>query len=435
MRFKCSAAVFAALAPVMFAVGCSGSTPPVETVTVSNIAMAIEGSVVKLSVTATSTTIGPIPANSFSWIVNGSPYNGQVITPSVAPGNISYCVTAVGADTTGRLCDSGQVPGFAGRIREFDFARDDLPAKGLFILFSKGADTARVDVANDGTFDGISTLASKDSVSCMVDAVNTSNRVYHPIKKCVVAKAGDKIVKTVYPFTLTMPASCGVYAGRVMPFSISKAYGTTDFFSSFYPLVVFTDGTRYNYDKRSQETLPVPVAFWQDAGDAPVTESEKTTALGIINTLSSYLCGTYFRPAESGEVSDTNGVHIHVRPPGAFGEVEWKPRPHTEMGGCKAVFSTSANMLEFNGARLLHSLVHCLGFNHTANWTGIMGRLGGGGIDLIPSAEDALYILVFYRTAEFERKDGTSCSIVESHEGERELMLGLPARNAVCFPP
>ena len=422
----------------------TGVIPPpqqAETVTVTSVTLAIEGSVVKLSATATSTRIGSLQGDSrYSWIVNGSSsYTGQSIALSAPPGNISYCVTAPGADSVGRRCETGSVPGFTGRVREFDFARDDIPARGVFIRFWKGADTTTANVASNGTFSVVSKLATQDSVNCMIDAMDPSNRIYHPIK-CMVERPGGSIVKTVYPFTLTLPASYGIYGGVELPFSISRAYpavGMEDTDPSFYPIsqrIRLPDGrVVYFYQMPSYRNLPVPIAFRDSIGDTPVSEAEKAQVWEIINSLSQYLGRTHFRPAVGGEVTDTTGVSIFVRPlpypqvsEMSAGYANWQ---QNDLGGCRLVFTNT----DWVFALIRQQLVHCLGFSRGYNWAGITNIRDGA--TTVPSALDALYILVMYRTREIERGDGgVRCTLMESHEGEREFMFGLPSRNAICYP-
>ena len=153
------------------------------------------------------------------------------------------------------------------------------------------------------------------------------------------------------------------------------------------------------------------------------------------------------RPSLKSEITNSYGINVYVLSTTdgpARGGVNYLG--NGDLGSGMAFFRTLADMLTVgNGGRFRHELIHASGFGHGCGWRGIQNSFCDG-IDRgnneatpgLPSSYDVAYIQLMYLTRDIEREYNSSqysvFSIMESHQGERTLMLGLPAERVSRAP-
>lgn len=439
------------LAIAAIGAGCSGGAtapdnscktncnpPPAETVSVS-VALAVGTGVAQLTATAVSSTAGPITqGDKYTWVIGGQSQTGPTVSLAT-PGSVSYCVTVAGASTTGVTCATAQVPGFRGKLLAVDLSTTEAAPNGVFARFSKGTSSLVVNPGSDGSFSLISPLADNDSVSFVVDALDTSNRIYHPMMGVVTrADMVKDITFIMSPLSVLIPQGCAMYGGTRVPYDINKAYiaGTDN--RSFYRRDL-VNGV-WNYRIASHKTLPQPIAIRNDLGDTPISASDSALAMNYAMVLNQYLCGNFVRAGNRNDVTQTDGINAYVLSTNAdYGSGDVNYLGNGEYGNGMVYFQTVAGMTTAsNGGALRHELLHAFGFVHGCGWASMMNQSCGsyvidntGFVPGVPSATDVTYILMLYKTRDLERKYNSQFSIMESHQGERVLMLGFAPEKVV----
>ena len=423
--------------------------PPVvpETLIVSVTASVVlqqTGAFISISVSAVSNKGAVNPTCT----MDGVPSTCGMVSATV--GNHTVCteVKYVTTNNTKVSCASQvSVPQttVSGKVVVADLALSELAPRGIRVRFFRGADTVSTDVlSTDGSFQvNLGKLAGQDSLSCIVDAIDSSNRLYHP-RKCAGTITKDISAKPInlvlVPFTVLIPSSCSIYGGTQVPFDINKAYIAGGDGMSFYPRTL-VNGV-WNYRTASHKNLPQSLAFRNDLGDIPITASDSVAAWIHINTLNKYLCMDAFRPANKSEITNIDGVNVYVMSTFALeagGVADYIG--NGEYGSGIAIFRTLADLLtKGNGGRFRHELVHFLGFLHGCGWAGLQSSFceafiidNTGFIPGLPSQYDVVYIQMMYKVRELERKyNGLRCSIMEEDQGEREFIKKLAPEKVVC---
>ncbi|KND48908.1 MAG: hypothetical protein AB200_00575 [Parcubacteria bacterium C7867-005] len=457
MRTKLSSIGLAAMiaATLVVFIGCGEGTspveppPPVEVVT-AVIVSPTSGQVISsgptvLSATARSSKIGDITDPSkYLWTIDGSQVgNGMALSTNLTPGSHQVCVSVQGSSgASGNTCVPLSVvhAQLVGKVVVTDLLQGEVVPVGVRIkLFVSGADTISTNVAPDGSFSAnVFGFLNKDSISFIVDAVNTSSRIYHPMRGTFAKALVEKpVIFIMTPLAVTIPN--GVYAGRVVDMRLSRAYVAGGDALGFFDRRPYDVGGIPMYRVKSHKVLPVPLVIRNDLGDTPITASDSVAMWGFVTTLEDHIGLDLFRPAMKSEENDTLGIDVYMlsnlaKP--AFGGSDGilYPTPgSTSLGRGRATFRGRDVLLNNGGGVFRHELIHVLGFDHGCGFQSIQNtECSGVSIDYtgfvsgIPSPFDVAYARLMYVTAALEDKYSTHFSIMESHQGERELMLGLP---------
>ncbi len=396
---------------------------------------------ISISATAISSKIGNITdSGKFSWMLDGTSIgNGMSVVMSVQPGTHTVCVYVTGQEKTGNVCVgfTATKTSITGKVVVLDLAQNELPPKGVRVSFSKGQISASALAESNGSFEITTGLVNEDSVAFVVDGVDPSNRIYHPMKGVVLkADLTKDIVFIMIPLSVTIPN--GVYAGTVAPMDLNKAYIAGSDGSSFYGRHLVSGV--WQYVVASHPVLPVPMAFRNDLGNIPIAGADSVTASLSIDILEQYVGLDMLRPAPRNEITDLLGVDVYMLTTvsdtiAGLGGVSYLGNGN--LGHGVVVLKGTAYLL----GTLRHELIHAFGFGHGCGWRSLQGNYCDG-IDRgnnpftpgLPSSYDVAYIRVMYKARDLERKYGTKLSVMESHQGERELMLGLPAEKVTRLP-
>ena len=418
--------------------------PPVqETLSVNvsaSVTQAYPMPLIVISVQASS-NVGSVTTDC---TVNGNP--ATCGTVPAMPGLYTVCATvhSVKSGDTKSDCKPVPVPQSVvnGRVMIVDLANDWATPKSVRVTLFKGADTASVDVtSSDGSFTLPTALANTDSVSCIVDAMPGTSRLY-TARKCdgTIRKADmtKTLVLVVEPLGMTIPS--GVYAGVRLPFDISLAYIAGSDGSSFYPRQLVT-GVWY-YNNATHKTLPQPYALRNDLGDAQFAPTDSALAWSAADVLNQYFGSQYLRAGNQSEVTTTDGVNVYISskiaPIPAQGGVSYLGNGEL---GAGLVVSMSLDDWRKNPGSFRHELLHFVGVGHGCGFQSLQGQKcegftiddRTGFVPGYPSKYDVLYILMLYKTRDLERKyGGLRCSIMEAHQGQREFMLKLALEKTVC---
>ena len=428
--------------------------PPTASLSASPSAITMGGSVTLSwsSANATSCTA--------SWTSSTSTNGSASVTPTQTT---SYTVSCTGSGGTAQGTTTVVVnvpPSLSGKVVAAVWGTQ--PAfSNLRIRISSPSGSLKdsTDMKSDGSFASASATTAQilagDSVCYTVDAISTSNRQYHPRIGCrSTANLANGLNLVLIPFT-PIAYNLGIYAGIPVSVDLQKAFiPTTDDtdIETFYPKFdAVVNGVHFEkYPFSFWASFPQPVAFehnpppvntlppWEITHD--MTSSDSASQWQGHNRFNQIYGFTAWRPANQSEVVF---LQSGTKFQGVLENVDSLAMGNTGASALSGMSTDANNNITFGltdyrtvvtanfAGAVEHEDIHLLGpFGNGCGWHGVESTGCGPGWQTAaePTAEDVVYSMLAYNVHALEVKYGDSYAIAESDQGERVLMLNLPAQ-------
>ncbi len=439
-----------AYAALMFLAACSGeSTKPVDTakptpevisVSLELPSTAIAGEMVNVRVVASASKGSPV---STSCTLDNTTNISCSDPRPFAVGTHTVCVTgsvanvAPAQDCKTIAVSLPVVPTLVCKAVVNDILLGESSPKGIRIRFFRGTDEVTVTPSLDGNCSVQTTLgaAGGDSISYVLDAIDTGNRLYHPkIGKIAPGKPNTILID---PWgKLIVPQ--GALSGKEFVYDLDRAYMRSADSLSFYNRALTVKGTDsiMTLTTATHALLPQPLAFRNDLGDQVITAADSVIFWGWMDTFEKFFSMDLLRPAVANEVTLTDGTtffisSVIVNSPTTNAIGSAVDMGNGELISGRIVFRSLDYWRKVPGSSF-HELIHFFGFGHGCGWSSLLNYICPSETNHLrlnaftpgePSAYDVGYILMFLNNRRLERKYNTTNSIVDSYRGEQALIL------------
>lgn len=316
---------------------------------------------------------------------------------------------------------------------------DGGPAEGLQIRVRVGpfVDSARIQ--SSGHFSlMLSDDHLRDTVTFVVDAVDPTNRRYHPALVRMDARELAREQRLVLvPQQWVIPS--GSFAGTAVQISLHRAFQPPchhcpAFFRRGSSALAFSGEARI--PGWPEESFPLRIAFDRAYSDEVLTARDSTAFWRIVDNMQSDFGSELFRPARYVETLPTEDEPSNT-------VVVWiVPNLHAAGRGSVGFYQEeiifgavwlkhTSSISGFQGASLVtHELMHALGFGHTCSWRSVLADVTrcAGRRSASLTREDVAYVQLAHHVSALARKHQARWGIQAALAGERIFLLGLSAQ-------